>query len=304
MKYIIPLLLALASCTQQPIPNQLTGTSTSTSTTICPPGSFTKSLNADGSVVCETIPTLPPSGGNGSIPSEKPPARVPTAAELKGCPAKGDYQAFDRVGYSDQKFVDVMRHLGMDKVAIRYYDWIGQESLSGKIPTDAEMDVYKKNGIAFVGVFQHFNSSLSTFESSSRPAKDVGEVLKLAAKWKQPKDSAVYFGYDGDFTYAQVKSYAEKVAKGIRAAGFRVGMYGNGHICEELAKAGLIDRSKDAHKKPLCFIAASAHGWRGTKDILKTKNYVIEQKVNQTCAGKSIDFDKLLAQDVGQWSIQ
>lgn len=246
---------------------------------------------------CTVQPT--DQGGSGSVP--KPPARVPTAAELKGCPAKADgYTAFDRVGYSDQAFIDVMRHVGMDKLAIRYYDWEA-ETIKGKTPTDAELAVYRANGIPVALVFQHNSNKEATFLDASRPAKDAARVLELAAKWKQPKDSAVYFGYDGDFKISQVKAYAEKVAKTIRAAGYRVGMYGNGHICTELAKAGLIDRSKDPKKPPLCFIAASAYGWRGTTDIIKTKDYVIHQKVNQTCAGKSIDFDKLLAEDVGQW---
>jgi hypothetical protein len=304
MKFLAVLLvLFFVGCTKQDTPPVETKTETSTETITysdssgtaltpveaCAPGQYPAVITADGKLHCQDYP--------------KPPARTPTAAELTGCPKPGEYQAFDRVGYSDQKFVDVMRHVGMDQIAIRYYDW-KNESLAGKTPTAAELAVYKANGIPVVMVFQHLNNREATFKDASRPATDANRTLELARQWKQPKGSAIYFGYDGDFEYSVIKSYATKVAKIVRDAGYRVGMYGGGANCAALVKDGLVDKSKDKEAKPLCFIAASSWGWRGTKDMIATKNYVIHQKVNMKCAGKSIDFDKLLAKDVGQWSVQ
>lgn len=255
-----------------------------------------------------TLPVLPITESE-VAKSPSPALRTPTAAELAGCPKRGEFQGFDRVGYSDQKFIDVMRYLGMN-VAMRYYDW-KQESISGKTPTLAEMALYKKNGMPFVGVFQHNNrwaradGTLYNTFNAARGKVDAARVLELAALWKQPKGSAAYFGVDFDsYTTVHrqaVKAYFAALAPIIRGAGLRVGMYGSGGSCEDLAGWGLVDRSHDTGGKPLCWIAASSYGWRGTTAILKSGNYVIAQKVNQKCAGQSIDFDKLNASDVGQW---
>ena len=197
----------------------------------------------------------------------------------------------------DQKFFDTMKYLGVETI-IRYYDWPGQESLRGKIPLAAELAAIKKNGFNFMGVFQHYNSSFSTF-TASRGKIDAGKVLGLASQWKQPKGSAVYFGVDGDFyttaQKAKVREYFTAAAPLIRAAGFRVGMYGSGANCESLREAKLIDDG-------LCWIAGSS-GWSRTKEVLASGKYALKQKVNQFCGGKSLDFNTVNKSDFGQWKL-
>lgn len=250
---------------------------------------------------CSSTPTMPeapkpaPPLATPSPPTPPlPPGVKPSAELLKGCPKVGEYQAFDMATYSDQKFLDTMKYLGMT-TAIRYYDWVN-ETIKGKTPTAAELALLKKNGFDFLAVFQHNSNQRATF-TAARGKIDANRVLELAKLWGQPKGSAVYFGVDGDFETSVPLPYFRVAAPIIRAAGYRVGMYGSGANCESLKREGLVDGD-------LCMIAASSWGWRGTKDILaKKKGYVIEQKVNQRCGGKPLDFDKLLAKDVGQWKL-
>lgn len=221
---------------------------------------------------------------------------------LKGiestCPRAGEYQAVDLATYTDQRFLDVGRCLGW-KTIIRYYDW-KQESIKGKTPTAEELKRIKASGFDFMAVFQHLNSSYSTFTNKARPAIDLARILELAKLWGQPKGSAVYIGVDGDFyteeQKAAVRSYFKGITPGLRAAGFKVGMYGSGANCLSLKSAGLIDGD-------LCWIAASAHGWSGTKQVLASGKYSLAQKVNQKCGGKSLDYNKAQLADFGQWKL-
>lgn len=234
-----------------------------------------------------------------SAPAAKPLPKLPELAPAEKCFEPGTYGAIDMAQPSDQKFLDLMRRHKV-RTIMRYYDWVA-ESIKGKTPKADELSGIFANGFYFAGVFQHYNSSESTFQNKSRPAIDAARILELAKQWRQPKGSAVYVGFDGDFTFKLIEPYAKDIAARIRAGGYRVGMYGSGANCQALEAAGLIDRSNDKSKKPLCMIAASSWGWRGTKALLPTGNYVLAQYVNKKCGGKSLDYDVTYAVDFGQW---
>lgn len=245
--------------------------------------------------------SAPPSGS--PISNPEPPATQPAPGKPSNleatCPAPGIYQAADYVGAADQRFYDAMRYIGV-KTIIRYFDW-EKESLKGKIPTAQELADIKRNGFEFMAIFQHLNNQLASF-TAARGAYDAKRSLELASRWGQPRGSAIYFGVDGDFWTAdekqKVRNYFAAAAPIIRGAGLRVGMYGSGANCESLKAAGLIDGE-------LCWIAASSHGWSGTKDILaKGKGYALAQRVKQSCGGKtSLDLNKVLISDFGQWRL-
>lgn len=229
----------------------------------------------------------------------KPGAPYPALAPADKCFEPGAYGAVDLAQPTDQKFLNLMRGHRVDTI-MRYYDWV-KESISGKTPKADELARIFATGFSFAGVFQHYNSSESTFRDSGRPAIDAARIGELAKLWKQPKGSAVYVGYDGDFPYSVIQSYAKDIGARIRAMGFRVGMYGSGGNCKALAAAGLIDRSSSAGKKPLCMLAASSWGWRETKAVLASGEYVLAQYVNKKCGGKSMDWSKVNSLDFGQW---
>ncbi len=250
-------------------------------------------------------PTVPASVTAPVIPVTPQTWRTPTAAELKGCFAPGEYQAVDMVGPVDFKTVNTMRHLKV-KTALRYFDWKGQESLKGKIPTPSEMALWKAAEIEMSLIFQHNNRPLSTFADTAgqdRYNRDPKEILAQAKEWGIPAGKTIWLGVDSDLyretEKAAVRKYFEKVGGKIKAAGFVIGMYGNGVNCESLAKAGLIG---SAGGKPLCWIAGST-GWSGYKETMASGRYVLKQKVNQTCGGKGMDFNKVTVQDFGQFKL-
>lgn len=262
---------------------------------------------------CSTVPvTTPPSE------SPPPPAEVPApvpegkAPEIQlkqpancnailkaadaGCPKLGAWHAVDLATYVDRKLAEILACAGVHTV-IRYYDWPGQETIRGKMPTAAEMAILKEFGFHHLRVFQHNNNKLATF-TAARGAIDAKHSIAQAKATGATPGRAIYFGADGDFKPEEVMAYFKIACPAVKAAGFRCGMYGSGAVCEALKKAGLVDGS-------LCMIAASSWGWRGTKDILaKNSGFSLRQKVNQKCAGKSLDYNVALIQDFGQWRLE
>lgn len=238
---------------------------------------------------CTVQPT--DQGGSGSVPP--PDLGKPTAP----CFEPGTYEAVDMSVPADEAFIKLMVQHKV-KTVIRYYDW-AVESIKGKTPKAEELALLKKYGLKTMGVFQHFNSSYSTFTDPSRPAKDLARILELAKLWGQPKGSAAYVGVDGDFwtteQKAAVKKYFSGITPGLRAAGYRVGMYGSGANCESLRAAGLIDGD-------LCMIAG-ASGWSRTKEVLASGKYALKQRVHQKCGGKELDYNTVNLPDFGQWAI-
>lgn len=258
-------------------------------------------LFAAGLVGCSTLPveTTEPVPA-APVPAVKLPANC--ASILKGldagCPQPGKYGAMDLVGKIDRKLAETAACLGVHTF-IKYYDYQGErpwhETLKGKVPTAEELGLLAVYGFNYVGVFQHFNNQEATF-TASRGKKDAERALELAAKWGQPKGSAIYFGVDGDFSPKLPPAYFAAAAPVIRAAGYRVGMYGSGGNCKALKAAGHIDGD-------LCFLAASAWAWNGTKVMLtEGKGFALKQKVNQSCIGRSLDYDEVMQADFGQWA--
>ena len=98
-----------------------------------------------------------------------------------------------------------------------------------------------------------------------------------------------------------MRGYFQAITPSLRKAGYRVGMYGSGANCLSLRDAGLIDRS--ANGKPLCWISGSSR-WSRTKEVLASGQYVLHQKVNQSCSGRNLDYNTVTSADFGQWRLQ
>lgn len=236
----------------------------------------------------------PPPGstpGPGTIP--KPPA--PQQME-KTCPAPGVFGAVDLSRRCDQRFLDTVKYLGV-KTIIRYYDYPGSPTLPEKIPTDAEIALIKKNGFKLCAVFQHNNSKLASF-TKERGSKDAAQALQFASHWKQPRNSAIYFGVDFDPSVKEleaVSEYAEKFSGIVRNAGYRVGAYGSGLTLETLLNEGHID---------LSWLSMST-GFRKSKEFDAARKWNLKQTLNRKCGGIDCDFDYVNSSkpDFGQWSI-
>jgi len=204
-----------------------------------------------------------------------------------GCPAKGAAQAVDLSMPVDQRFLDVVRSLGI-KTIIRYGDYVN-ETIRGKTPKAAERKLIKDNGFTFLAVFQHNNSSIRSF------TKERGKADALRMKELYPEAPAFYFGVDGEFhlasEQASVKTYAVEFSKVTRDLGKKVGAYGSGLTCKNLMAAGLID---------YCWLA-NATGWSGTKEFAATGKWSLRQGLPKKCGGKEGDFNVVNTPSFGQW---
>jgi hypothetical protein len=210
------------------------------------------------------------------------------------CPKAGTVQAVDLSMPVDQHFLDVMKAINVNTV-IRYYDQTN-ETIRGKTLLPTETTLLARNGFDVMTVFQHNNNVISSF-TSARGTSDANRSLVLAAQNSQPKGSAIYFGVDGGWSttaeLTAIKTYFAKSAAIVRAAGYKVGVYGSGLTCTQLKAAGSVD---------YCWLA-NAKSWPNYSTVLATDDWVLSQKLPQNCGGKNVDFDVMntRARDLGQF---
>jgi hypothetical protein len=187
--------------------------------------------------VVGSVPAIPAQPSKTKKPANCEAIIAANAKDAK-CPKAGHpYKAWDMAARADRKLVELMVCSGFDTV-MKYYDWVGFETIAGKIPNDAEMALFREYGLNIALVFQHNNRPLEVFASASRRERDPKEILDLAGKWKQPKGSAIYLGVDHDHWTAKelevVRGYFKAITPRLRSVGYRVGMYGSGANCISL----------------------------------------------------------------------
>lgn len=199
-------------------------------------------------------------------------------------------------------FLDKMREVGVTTIA-RYYDY-ENETITGKRLRLEELDLIASYGMSLVVVFQHNNNRAETFNDwRNRGPADAREALKLAERFNQPPNGAVYFGVDGDFVGPgaifhtdDVIGYFEEINRVFDQAGvsYPIGVYGSGETCVTLITEGLAG---------FCWLSHS-HGFMGTPEVLADGFYDIEQYLHGTCGGRAVDFNKIneSVTAFGQWT--
>jgi hypothetical protein len=218
-------------------------------------------------------------------PAPAPIAAIPAQSVTleKSCPAAGVNVAVDVSEPVTQKFLFAMRQLKVSTV-FRYFD-LTNETLPGKTITAKEAALIRSNGLSIGVVFQHNNSSPNTFaKTQDRGTTDAKRSLDIAATIKQPKSSAIFFGVDFEPNSAQLQDvlrYATNFSNLIRAAGYKVGVYGSGDTLKMLKTARLVDYT---------WISQST-GFSGTKALTASKQYSLLQGMPKDCGGKNVDFD-------------
>lgn len=213
---------------------------------------------------------------------------------LAACPAPGQYDAVDLSGPVDQTFLDKMATLGVDTI-VRYYDHVN-ETIRGKTLTLRERRLIAKNGFKQVVVFQHNSRSITSF-TWARGVKDANRSLELAKTMNQPMRSAIYLGVDGPWSGSQdllkVREYFRAAAPLIRDAGYKIGAYGSGRVCELLLDAGDVD---------YCWLA-NATSWPGYDRFLASNRWTMKQFTPRTCGGREVDFNVINSgmREIGQF---
>ena len=158
------------------------------------------------------------------------------------CVRDPQIEAVDLSAPVDQYFLTQMRENGINTI-IRYYDH-ENETLPGKTLRKAERDLIMMNGLKLAVVFQHHNDQFVSF-TSWRGVQDAERSLALASENSQLLGSAIYFGVDGPwkrpFELSNIMSYFQEVKSRLMRAGYRVGVYGSGLVCNTLQRSGLAD---------------------------------------------------------------
>lgn len=210
------------------------------------------------------------------------------------------FQALDISGPVDQKFLDHAKHLGVTTI-IRYGDHVN-ETIKGKTPKPAEIELLRKNGFAFMAVFQHNNrwatsagQLYGTFRATrgKQDAERMQELYPQARSW--------YYGVDFDAQMGPqmnaVEAYAVAFKKVADKYGKPVGVYGSGRTLDYLEKKGLIKYK---------WLSMST-GFGGTAAMMAKGNYHLLQKIDKVngkplkCGGRSFDPDIVKEKDFGQW---
>jgi hypothetical protein len=202
-----------------------------------------------------------------------------------------------------EDFLTKMKQVGVAIVG-RYYDY-PDETIPLKRLRKAELKLLEDKAMNVVVVFQHWNNKAKTFiDWKSRGPGDANEALKLAADFKQPDGSAIYFGVDADLVGKSSKKYKFYTAEVLayfgeinrifkeKSVNYKIGVYGSGAACKELRSSGLVT---------YCWLSHS-HGFYGTKQALADMAYDIEQYLPGVCH-HDIDFGKLKpgVTDIGQF---
>ena len=219
-------------------------------------------------------------------------AAGPALAASK-CPNALHAKAADVSLQMTDAFVKTAKAAGVRTIA-RYYDY-EDETLPGKTLTQAEVNLLAANKMSLVVIFQHHNDHLTSF-TPERGDGDAARSLELAAKFGQPKGSAIYFGVDGDWEddqdQAAILAYFKAANARVTPAGYRVGMYGSGLTCKNL---------KAAHLVSLCWLPGAM--LEGLEWSLENDSWQLWQQKQTVCGGVDVDLDRInkWQPDVGQF---
>jgi hypothetical protein len=239
-----------------------------------------------------------------------------SSSQYPGCPgAKPGSARFGAIDFSqpaDEALIRAAKAHGVSAI-LRYYDWnddspdarLSPLALSrrskfnrqfrypwrsgpqfhGKILTGDELAFLHKAGFKVGVVFQHFNSDPRTFTDTARARFDASQALKMAHRLRQPIDTLIFFGVDFDTSpsmYRYVRHYFDSIRERLRIASFKLGVYGNGYVCERLLQDGLVSA---------CWLSQSV-GFRESVDYEQTGPWVLKQcATREPFAGSQIQFD-------------
>lgn len=192
-----------------------------------------------------------------------PPLMNPAARQYPGCPGSDGpaelAKAVDVSNPVDAPFLEGAKASGV-KIIVRYYEWpdavkdrsreqfnrlINSRSdwkegpiWSGKRLGSEELKTIHEHFKVAV-VFQHDSSLLRTFQDPARPVYDAKVSIDLAQKFKQPHNTVIFFGADfpvSEHDFPTVEQYFKVLSPLVKAAGYKVGVYGEGYVCRMLKK--------------------------------------------------------------------
>ena len=181
-------------------------------------------------------------------------------------------------------------HLQADNIGtvIRYLSAINPTG--SKVVQPAEAKALATAGIKLGLVNEGWGDFAHGGISAGAGERDGAFCAKYAPTVGAPKGACIFAAVDVDATLAQINKlvvpYFTAFRNSLAAAGFRVGVYGSGDVCDFITTSGLAD---------LAWLSCSM-GWGGSKAYLAAKPppLVLVQSTPTILANMSCDPDEAL----------
>jgi len=190
--------------------------------------------------------------------------------------------SFDAAVRVTQQVISKINQSGQIIIAIcRYLSNNPEKNLNAD-----EFKLLSDNNIKVVLVWEARGDLYSNF-TTDQGTQDATRALAQAKTLNVPDNAAIYFAVDLDANKAQVTlgiyAYFQAVKKVFDTAQskYRIGVYGNGLVCQTLLDAGLVS---------LCWLWGVNSSY-GTQDFLASNKWVIHQHAPTTAFGVSVDMD-------------
>lgn len=169
------------------------------------------------------------------------------------------------------------------KLAARYLSHTPKKNLTADEATDL-----RSHG---VGVLLNWESGAGRpLLGSAAGAADAADACLLAGQIGAPRGCTIYYSCDRDVNASQYDAIANyyTAAKHASAGRYRVGVYGEFEIVEELHRRGVVDGEWQTY------------AWSGGRLSIQSDLY---QYLNsQRMAGAAVDYDHIIhAADLGAW---
>jgi hypothetical protein len=245
---------------------------------------------------CAGGPEAPVSG-----PAPGPETSAPEPSSPQPAPAALIYPAIIDTASNVAPYLAQLKTLGV-RIIFRYYALGPQPEVPEKQLTAGEADAILDQGFAIGSVFQHYSNVAENIHAE-RGKQDGDTSLQRAASFGQPQGSAIYFGVDFDWLAsdaakrANILAYFTEVSSRVKAAGYRVGVYGSGQTCTLVLDAGLADLA--------WLVNSPGHG--GAAAFYNTGRWrMFQNGLDTRIPGGRLQVDTNLVNpahtDVGQWT--
>lgn len=199
-------------------------------------------------------------------------------------------KGFDAYSPADDRLAGLAVSLGYEFQGCYY-------GTGGKVLQPRNLSAFAQHGLRLFMFFER--NALRALQGASAASADVELAVEQAGAVSQPSGTAITFTVDTDVDMnertsgAAVMSYFEEIARGMGKAGYRVGVYGSGDVCDRVKRAGLANVT----------VEAGAGGWRGSKSYTPMVQQHPEVLVpNQLGVGYDPLDTELTLDQIGAWS--
>lgn len=162
------------------------------------------------------------------------------------------------------------------------YGSISNSSTQFKLGSLSEFQTLSAAGIAIVANFEW-----TGVVGQENGAQDAQVALQQFTSWGMPSGRPIYFSVDEDVTGASVASYFKSIATVLPVS--QIGVYGSAQVCQYLKANNLVNWTWQTY-------AWSNGVWNSNNNLEQYQN-------DQNVGGESVDYNRSVTLDFGQWYV-